>query len=379
MKERTLQFVGSFDQGGSERQALALTRSLKNEGSFDVFAATLNAAGVLKDEAKDIGLPEIPEFKLTSFYNANFVLQVRRCARYLRDNRIDLVHTHDFYTNIFGMAAASLAGVKLRIASKRETKGVRSRTQEFVERLAFARAHAVVANSEAVRDHLVESGIAQDKVRRVYNGIDIEGFGKSGHSRAEICLSLGLPFSDEVRFISLVANLRHAVKDVPMLLRAAKMTIDSRPDTHFMIAGEGGLEAGLKELAIQLGVAGNVHFMGRCTDIPALLEASYACVLTSAAEGFSNSILEYMAAGRPVVVTNVGGAAEAVADGVNGYLVDAGDDEAMARRLIDLLDDAAKASSFGIAGRKIVCECFSNATQLQNTLDLYRSYLGNQH
>ena len=141
VKKSVLQFIGSFHQGGTERQAVTLTKMLKNEGSFDIFAATLNNQGVLlKDEIESLGLPEIPEFPLTSFYNLNFVRQVRRCAKYLRDNKIDLVHTHDFYTNVFGMAAAALAGVPARIASKRETGGMRSRAQEFVEKLAFGRA-----------------------------------------------------------------------------------------------------------------------------------------------------------------------------------------------------------------------------------------------
>jgi hypothetical protein len=130
VKKRVLQFIGSFHQGGSERQAVALTRVLKAEGSFDVFAATLNNEGVLCDQIEEIGLPEIPEFPLTSFYNANFIQQVRRCAKYMRDNEIDLVHTHDFYTNVFGMAAATLAGVPARVASKRETGGIRSPAPE---------------------------------------------------------------------------------------------------------------------------------------------------------------------------------------------------------------------------------------------------------
>ena len=116
-------------------------------------------------------------------------------------------------------------------------------------------------------------------------------------------------------------------------LRAAKRVVESQPNAHFVIAGEGELEAELKGLASSHEVAENVHFIGRCGDVPPLLAVSYACVLTSTAEGFSNSILEYMAAGKPVVATNVGGAAEAVADGESGYLVASDDDAAMASRL----------------------------------------------
>ena len=222
MKKRILQFIGSFHQGGSERQAVALTRLLKNEGSFEVYAATLNNKGVLRAGIDNLGLPEIPEFPLTSFYNANFVRQVRRCAKYLRDNKIDLVHTHDFYTNVFGMAAATLAGVSVRIASKRETGGMRSAGQEFVEKLAFGRANAIVVNSGSVREHLIDRLIPGEKMNVIYNGIDLEQFAQVDDDRAAICQKFGLPTGENIRFVTMVANLRHTVKNVPMLLRVRK-------------------------------------------------------------------------------------------------------------------------------------------------------------
>lgn len=370
VKKRVLQFIGSFHQGGTERQAVSLTRLLKQDGEFDIFVATMNKEGVLLDEIESLGLPEIPEFKLTSFFNANFVRQVRFCARYLKENQIDVVHTHDFYTNVFGMAAASLAGINARIASKRETGGMRSQAQEFVEKLAFGRARAIVVNAAAVRFHLMERGISAAKVRVIYNGLDMSRFENAAADAA----TFGLPTGK--RFVTLVANLRHSVKNVPMLLRAAKTVSASVPDAHFVIAGEGELETAFKTQAKELGVGELVHFIGRCTDVPALLAASYACVLTSTAEGFSNSILEYMAAGKPVVATNVGGAAEAIAEGKTGYLIESDDDAALAERLITLLGDGEIARSFGAEGRRIAGEKFSLAAQLSATKELYRSLTG---
>jgi L-malate glycosyltransferase len=372
VKKRILQFIGSFHQGGSERQVVGLTRLLKNEGSLDVFAATLNNEGVLRTEIDELGLPEIPEFPLTSFYNVSFLSQVSRCAKYLRENKIDLVHTHDFYTNVFGMAAATLAGVPSRVASKRETTGMRTGGQRFVEKLAFGRANAVIANSVAVREHLVRHGVTEGKIRVIYNGIDIGRFaaGQAGDRQ-----NPGLPTGQNVKFVTLVANLRHDVKNVPMLLRVAQRVIAIRPDVHFAIAGEGDLETELKDRARQLGVVENVHFIGRCIDIPALLAVSHVCVLTSTAEGFSNSILEYMAAGKPVVATNVGGAREAIVDGKSGFLIPSDDDETMAARLIELLDDDRRSADFGAAGKQIITDKFSEKVQLQQTLELYNSLL----
>ena len=375
MKKRILQFIGSFHRGGSESQAVALTRLLKNDGSHEVFAATLNNNGVLRDEMESLGLPEIPEFPLTSFYNANFVRQVRRCAAYLRDNKIDIVHTHDFYTNVFGMAAATLAGVQVRIASKRETGGMRSGVQEFVEKQAFGRADAIVANAAAVREHLIKRHVPTEKIRVIYNGLDLERFDGSESNRAANCIQFGLPEDENIRIVGIVANLRHNVKNIAMFLRAAKRVSENITNIHFVIAGEGELAFELKAAAGDLGIDENVHFIGRCDDVPALLSASYACVLTSTAEGFSNSILEYMAAGKPVVATNVGGAAEAIVEGETGYLVASDDDAAMAEHLIDLFTDTEKAARFGAAAKKIVADKFSQDAQLRNTLDLYEKLL----
>lgn len=375
MKKRILQFIGSFNQGGSERQAIALTRSLRADNTFEVFAATLNDEGVLAGEVAQIGLPSLPVFPLTSFYDRNFVTQVRRCVEYLRNNEIDLVHTHDFYTNVFGMAAATVAGVPARIASKRESGGMRTRTQEFVENLAFGFANAIVVNSGAVEEHLRERGIAGAKVRTIYNGLDVSRFSRPVSDPDRLSDKLRSLAAAGSRYVTLVANLRHTVKNVPMLLRVAERVVSVVPDVHFVIAGEGELQAELEAMAAKLEVSKNVHFIGRCSDVPALMAISYACVLTSTAEGFANSLIEYMAAGKPVVATNVGGAAEAIVDGRTGYLVGSDDDEAMAGRLLELLADEGLASGMGAEGKSVAREKFSQENQLRATIELYNSVL----
>ena len=137
------------------------------------------------------------------------------------------------------------------------------------------------------------------------------------------------------------------------------------PQTHFVVAGEGELQNELETLAKELGIKQNTHFIGRCTKVPELLSLSFACVLTSFNEGFSNSILEYMAAAKPVVVTEVGGAGEAVIEDQTGFLVKSNDDVAMAEKLIWLLENPERAAEMGKNGRKRVEEEFSTKTQLE--------------
>jgi len=345
---------------------------LRRDGEFDVLLAALSGEGPLWSDAAGAGFTEIPEFPLTSFYDLGFLRQVKRCAKYLRENKIGLIHTHDFYTNVFGMAAATYAGLDARVASKRETGGMRSKAQDLVEGIAFGRARAIVANSTAVKEYLVGRGIAEAKINVIYNGLDVEKFENAAADG--IREHYGLP--SDVSIVTLVANLRHDVKNIPMLLRAAKRLRDTK--AHFVIAGEGELENDLKAQATQLSVAERVHFIGRCSDVPSLLATSDICVLTSKAEGFSSSILEYMAAGKPVVATNVGGAAEVIVDGSSGFIVESDDDAALAERLNGLLDDKVLAGRLGDEAKRTVSERFSFARQLNETKAIYNSILDEQ-
>ncbi|MDT4965806.1 MAG: hypothetical protein QOJ64_543 [Acidobacteriota bacterium] len=370
-----LHLTNSFHQGGSERQAVQLARLLKQSGSCRVYLACLDRRGALLDEALSLGVEEIPEFPLTSFYDLNALKQMRRFADYIREHEIAVVQTHDFYSNVFGMAAAVRGRVAVRIASKRETGGMRTSVQKYVERQAYRLAHAVVVNSDAVGRQLIQDGVRASKVVTVYNGLDLNRVVADGtSSRDEKLASLGLPAGDH-RFVTIVANLEHKVKDHATFLRAASRIHQAEPAAAFVLAGEGRLKDPLRAFATELGLEGNTFFIGRCDRIAALLAVSDVCVLSSTAEGFSNAILEYMAAARPVVATDVGGAREALTEGETGHLVAAGDDEALAAHVISLLRNPERARIMGEHGRQTVEEKFSCDAQLSTTMNLYRKLL----
>jgi glycosyltransferase involved in cell wall biosynthesis len=379
VRHNVLQLIGSFNQGGSERQAVQLTRLLCESGHFNVFAATLDRSGPLSGEIERLCLHDVPEFPLTSFYNSNAVRQVRSFARYLRDKNIHVVHTHDFYTNIFGMAGAAMAGVPVRIASRRES-AVRVAKQRLVERGAYRLAHRVVANCEEVRKQLIAEGVAPDKVVTLYNGLDLSRMTtRTDATREELLGLFGLPTDPEWRFVTIVANMRAhfwnpqplCLKDHATFLRAARQIRETASKVGFVIAGEGELLDQTRAFASELGLDQDVFFVGRCERVVDLLSVSDVCVLSSIAEGFSNSILEYMAAGRPVVSTDVGGAREAIVDGVTGHLVPAGDHRGLAEAVLSILRDPDKARAMGINGRRVVEEKFSSEAQLERAQSLY--------
>src|ERR1041385_7787021 len=377
MKPNVLFITDSFEQGGSERQALQLLRQLHESGAVQVRRAWLQGRGSLKPDAEQPGIGEMCEYPLTSFSDLNFAKQLRRFVRYVKQNRIDVVHTHCFYTNIFGMTGGFLAGVAARVTSKGETDGFRTPMQKRAERTSFMLGHRVIANCLVVQNMLIREGVNPQRVIQHYNGLDLDRLKvPDGFSRDQALAEFGLPSGR--RFITIVANLRNPVKDHPMFLRAAARVRHAIPDAAFIVAGEGELMPGLRELAGELGIADDVHFIGRCDEVAKLLHASSVGVLSSKAEGFANAILEYMAAGLPVVATDVGGVREAIVEGETGFIVPAGDDAQMAARIIEVLGDDNRAREMGARGQGLVGDKFSSEHHLQNTLELYDEVLNNR-
>ncbi len=376
MKPNVLHIIDSFDQGGTERQAVQLVRLLHESNRYNVHLACIHDRGVLRAEVDRLGLGEITAYPLNSFFNRNFARQLRRLRSFLREREIDIVHTHGLYTNVFGLIGAAMARVPVRIASRRETGGLRSGVRRWGERRAFSLSNMVIANAEAVRRDLIAEGVPSEKIVTVYNGLDVERVASQAtESREEALALLGLPQETARRFVTIVANVRHPVKDHPMFLRAARRVRERIPQAAFVVAGEGELMPGLRQLAAELGIERDVFFTGRCEHVAELLAISEVCVLSSKAEGFSNAILEYMAARRAVVATDVGGAREAIVEGATGYLVPSGDDAAMAERIIALLNDPERTREMGERGRLVVREKFSCEAQLERTEKLYDELL----
>lgn len=376
MKPKVLHLVSSFNQGGSERQAVQLIRLLHESRNYNVNVACLKREGQLLNEIEQLGFKELPEFRLGSFYGRNFFRQLRSLAHYMQEHKINIIQTHDFYSNILGMFASTLARTQVRIAAKRETGGLRTKAQAFVERRAYSRANAIIVNADAVKQYLISSGVSEKKLVTIHNGLDIARLTpKENISREAILSSLNLPLEEEKNFVMIVANLRHHVKDIPTFLRSAQRVNKVVSNAAFVIAGEGELMDEMQSLAAELGIEEQVYFTGRCEHISELLSVSDVCVLSSKNEGFSNSILEYMAAAKPVVATDVGGAREAIIESKTGFIVPVSDDEMMAERIISLLQDKEKAKSMGKTGRERVIKEFSCLAQLERTEKLYKMLL----
>jgi glycosyltransferase involved in cell wall biosynthesis len=203
----------------------------------------------------------------------------------------------------------------------------------------------------------------------IYNGVDGEPFELASRMRKEFRGEMGL--TDLQKVVTVIANLI-PYKGHHDFLKAASQVKDRIPKATFWLVGEDrGIQKDLERLSRDLRIHDCVSFMGQRSDIPNILAASDLSVLPSHEEGFSNVILESMAAGLPVIATRVGGNSEAVVDGVTGWLVPPRNPEVMAERIGDLIDDAQKARFWGERGKERVKGLFTIEQMVDKHLTLY--------
>jgi L-malate glycosyltransferase len=331
-------FLSSFNPGGTERQTIELIRRL-NRQRFDVHVACFHREGSWLPRAEEFAA-SVAAFPIHGFRRAATLSQAHSFAQWCRRTELKVVYTADHYANIFATPAAALAGVPVRIASRREINAGKSGAQITLQRAAYACATRVVANCGAAAERLAKECVARWRIDVIYNGLDVEAYRPRDVVRP-------------IRRIVTVANLR-SEKGHDVLLEAAQLVLRRYPDAEFVLAGDGPRRSALEAQARGLDIAPRVRFLGHCDNIPALLADCDAFVLPSRSEAFPNGILEAMAAGLPVVASRVGGILELIEHQGTGVLVTPGDPRALAYALLDLIGWDGHAAALGRAARQAV-------------------------
>jgi len=340
--------IESFQIGGIELNAVRWAEHLSPE-RFQLTVVHFPADGPLRARYVRAGarLVHVP---LRNMYGPAALRQGIRLARFLTRAHVDVFHAHDLYSNIFGVLWARVAGVPAVVASRRWWHLSPGPAQRIANRWAYRAAHRVLANSPSVAAMLTrDEGVPPAKVVCVPNSLAEDAFQPlSSADRAAWRARLRVPANALV--IGIVARLDW-VKDHATLLRAFAQVGASAPRAHLLCVGDGPLRGELTSLARALGLDGRVHFPGTLTPPFNLHQLFDVSVLCSVSEAFPNSVLEAMAAGRPVVATRVGGVPDAVRDGETGVLVPPGDPQALAAALRAVVDMPGKAASLGGAAQ----------------------------
>ena len=327
---------------------------------FDVKVACFHPEGAWLRRVEEVA--SVTAFPIHGFARPATVTQAAAFARWCRRHRIAVVQSCDLYANVFALPAAAVAGVPVRIGSRRELNPDKTAAQIALQRHAYRCARTVVANSPAAAAQLEREGVPRDRIRVIPNGVAIERFTPVRSARA-------------VRTILTVANLRPE-KGHDVLLRAAARLAASHPDLSFVVAGDGPRAAELRAMADRLGVADRVEFLGHVEDVPSLLARADVFVLPSLSEAFPNAAIEAMAAGLPVIASATGGLLDLVDHQRTGVLVPAADPEALAEAIGALAADPAGAARLGAAAREDVAHRYAFDRMVRSFEDLYLSHLG---
>jgi L-malate glycosyltransferase len=371
-RRRVFFLLDSLDVGGTETQAVELATRLSPE-RYEVTLGCVCARGPLLEKLTGSAVSVREFHPKGGFDSVHGMYQMLRLAIFLRRGGFQIVHTHDLYSNPLGISAAVIARVPVIISSQRdlsEFDWYKTGRKVWLRRLQNL-SNAVLTNAAAIREALIKDDhFAPEKVRIIYNGVDVERFARGSRDRDWLVQGAG-----QEKWIVLVGNMQSDVKGHPGLFAAATAIVREFPQTRFVLVGDGAQRKDFERQVTQLGLENHFSFLGRRNDVPQILACADIAVLPSKSEGLPNAVLEYLAAGLPTVASWVGGNAEIVENGKTGLLVPPEDASALAEALLRLLRDPDLAASLGKKGREYVVSQFSFQRMITSIDQLYGELL----
>lgn len=377
--------IDTLQVGGTEKHLSFILPELVKKG-WKVKVITLSSLAPLKESLMSQGVavktpPAWFNAKFFSYFPFKSVILtfnvIRLCWEFVVDRRSI---THFFLPRAYGigMFAACLTGMKApKLMSRRSLNYYQRKHWGFknIESFFHQKCAYILGNSQAVIDQLnQDEKVALSKLKLLYNGIPLERYGQA-LSKNNVRASLNI--AEDALVMILVANLI-PYKGHADLLQALGCYRQRLPKSWKLlcVGKDEGLKESLQGLAKSLRIENNIYWLGSRNDTRDLLEASNIGLLCSHEEGFSNAILEAMAAGLPMIVTDAGGNREAVSHNDTGFVVEPKNPDQLGQAIYALANNPALAKSFGEAGRQRVEAFFSLEKCVQNYHDLYQSLLG---
>lgn len=368
---RVLMFIQLLELGGSETQCVEVARQLAREG-YSVTVGCLRAGGPLEKKLTEAGVRCVAFPVPGTLLRPSTILQMLKLTAFIRRERFSVIHTNDLYSNLFAIPAAWLARVPVIISSRRDMSRWwwYTPTRRKILRRIQSLSTRVLVNSEAVRQDLItRDGFDPKRIVVVYNGIDFEKFSSAKGNRGQLLPEVPL----DSKVIVMVANMHAGAKGHGDLIEAARTVKERFPETRFLLAGDGEMRPFFEDQVRALGLAEMFVFLGHRTDIPQLLSCCDIGVLASKSEGLPNAVLEYLAAGLPVVATAVGGVPEIIENDVHGLLIPPENPAALSTAILRLLEDPQLRASLGKAGQERARTRFNFPGVLENLRQVYEA------
>jgi len=351
--------------GGGQKHVLALAERLSGRGI--AVSVACEAEGYLVDELRKRSIPHHP-VHLPEWPS---VAGIRELVKMLRTTRAELVHTHGGTAGFYGrLAARRVRGVKTvhtyhGIHYLHQQNFKKRLLHRAIDRFLLRWTNEIICVAESDLQLALVAGLARNgHVNVVYNGIDLGPFDRALGMRST-------HEADDAGFCAGTVGRLHEQKGYFVLLQAARAVHAVAPDVHFRIIGEGPQEEELRKKAAALGLGDTVKFLGARNDVPEQLLSFDVFVLSSLWEGLPYVLMEAMAAGLPVVATDVDGVKEMITDGQEGRIVPSRDPQALAAAMLELRRDPALRHAMAKNGMATVKQKFSLDAMIEKTLTVY--------
>jgi glycosyltransferase involved in cell wall biosynthesis len=295
---------------------------------------------------------------------------VRQIEECMQEDGIQLLHTHGYKADLYGYVAARRSGKPIVATCHNWVGGTAALgIYNHLDRMALKRFPGLAAVSDSVAQRLLASGVSARKIRTIANGIDVQTFERARPSPA-------LNF-DGSKVVGMVARL-DLQKGFEYLLRAARELCGAFPELKVVIVGEGPDRNEIENMIRRLGLQTNVILTGQHSDMPSIYAALDVFVLPSLNEGLPMTILEAMAASRPVIATRVGAIPKVIQDGETGLLVDPADSDGLRNALARLLNDSDLCCRIGSAGHDWVSRNYTSEAMALKYRQMYDEVLGTE-
>ena len=389
---KILHIITRLDMGGSAQNTLLTCLNLNRKFEM-VLVCGLSQESNMADaerEAVDgqindartqgVKIVQIPAL-LRRISPVNDIRALYDLVRIIKTEKPDVVHTHTSKAGLLGRLAAKIASVPFIVHTPHghvffgHFGPVLSRVFLWVERLLSPLADRVVALTDGeIRDYTDFNVYTKDKLVKIHSGVDIEKFKQGAANAVEKKRSLGLEQNGMVvGFIGWLLPIKGPMR----LLKAMEGVWQDHADTNLVFIGKGDLDVDLRAEALKTGANGRVNFLGWRSDIDEIMPLFDIFVLPSLNEGMGRVLVEAMAAGKPIVASNVGGIPDLVQHDHNGLLVPPGDEKALAAAIMQLIDDPVKAKMMGQRSREL-CHQFSLEAMIGKIDNLYEEFLGSR-
>ena len=315
---------------------------------------------------------QVMEFPLQRIYGFQAIKYAMKLIYFIKKEKIKIIQTFHLLPDLYVPIVAKMAGTPIIISSRRDLGFDKNKYHLFMQRGINVFVNKIMVNSKAVKNIVIENeNVSSSKIQKIYNGVELKN-NKTNNFKNEIRKKLNIKQSE---FIIGILGHHRAIKGGKYFIDACPRILEQVPNTKFLIIGGGPLIEELEKRAKDLGILNHIIFAGYLINGSDYLSIMDISVNSSLSEGFSNTILESMAFGVPMVATKVGGNPEAIVDGKTGILVPPKDSSAIANAVIRILEDRALAESMGKSAKKRVEEIFSMKRMVSEIVSLYESLI----